>query len=1001
MSASDLFRKIRNFFVSLQLTVILLVLSMLLVFFATIDQVNLGIWAVQQKWFRSFFVYGVFANNSISVPLFPGGYLLGGLLFVNLVASHIYRFRLTLKKAGILVAHFGLLLLLVGEFFSGLWQEDYRMTLNEGETSNYVESFQRNELAIKDITAAGHDIVTAIPEETLARAEPIQHHTLPFRINVRGYFPNSAPQMRSQMPAGTAAAPPPVATAGIGTQLTVIPLPITNRPDEQNVPSAYLELVGADGAPLGTWLVTTVLAMPQTFTYQGKTWSISLRTARLYLDFSLQLLKVTHDVYPGTEIPKNFSSRVILRDANDPAGREVVIYMNNPLRHNGLTFYQYQMNAARGNTVFQVVRNPTWTLPYLACALTALGLAAQFVISLACFIRDRSKPRARNAAPAAGRQEPARMKKIIPAVAIALCAALVAPTLITRKAKSDYNFDAFGRLPVLVNGRVKPLDTVARTTLLRIRENQSPRGTDGRAITPAEWLLDTCFNPVAARQHRIFKIMNPEVLALLRLTSGDGDAKKYFSYIQLEPHLADIERQARLADSVQSGQRNAFQRAVLSLYGNLIEYQRLQYSFVLPESPDFLRDLIALGDALAKPDDEASQPVLAAKGRYQLMAQYGSLLAVPLADNSWAKVGDALQAAFTTRQMAPAAMAYAGIAHTWQARQPEQFNETVRLYGAQMAKQFPDIQGKINVEWRFNHAQPFYMSTILYVLAFLLGVISWLKWPEVLGRSAFGVMSIAWVLTTAGILTRMWLEGRPPVTNLYSSALGVGWCAVTLCIILEAINKNTIASVAGSLIGMCTLIIAHNLSLSGDTMEMMRAVLDSNFWLATHVVTITIGYGATFLAGGLGIIYIVRSRFTRSLDAATAASLERMVYGIVCFATLFSFVGTVLGGIWADQSWGRFWGWDPKENGALIIVIWNAIVLHVRWGKLLGTRGLMSMAVFGNVVTAWSWFGTNLLEVGLHSYGFTDSGAITLGIFMITQIVIIGLAQLRDRSLQK
>ncbi|MEQ2005640.1 MAG: cytochrome c biogenesis protein CcsA, partial [Limisphaerales bacterium] len=195
-------------------------------------------------------------------------------------------------------------------------------------------------------------------------------------------------------------------------------------------------------------------------------------------------------------------------------------------------------------------------------------------------------------------------------------------------------------------------------------------------------------------------------------------------------------------------------------------------------------------------------------------------------------------------------------------------------------------------------------------------------------------------------------------------------------------------------------IIAHHLaqtSSTGDTMEMMRAVLDTNFWLATHVTSITIGYASTFLAGFLAMIYILRGVFTRTLDEATAKALSRMVYGIVCFATLLSFVGTILGGIWADQSWGRFWGWDPKENGALLIVIWNALILHARWGKLVGERGLMNLALFGNIVTAWSWFGTNMLGVGLHSYGFMDAAFKWLMIFNVSQLVLIGLGCLPER----
>ncbi|HWB58948.1 MAG TPA: cytochrome c biogenesis protein CcsA, partial [Chthoniobacteraceae bacterium] len=204
-------------------------------------------------------------------------------------------------------------------------------------------------------------------------------------------------------------------------------------------------------------------------------------------------------------------------------------------------------------------------------------------------------------------------------------------------------------------------------------------------------------------------------------------------------------------------------------------------------------------------------------------------------------------------------------------------------------------------------------------------------------------------------------------------------------------------STAAATLGFITLIIADHLTFEGDTLEMMRAVLDSNFWLSTHVIAVTLGYASTFLAGFLAIIYVVRGMFTPSLDKPTAKALNSMVYGVICFAMLFSFVGTVLGGIWADQSWGRFWGFDPKENGALIIVLWNAVILHARWGGLVRERGLMVMAMFGNIVTSFSWFGVNLLGAGLHSYGFTDQGLMWLAIFDIWQaaLIFIGLVPLK------
>ena len=353
--------------------------------------------------------------------------------------------------------------------------------------------------------------------------------------------------------------------------------------------------------------------------------------------------------------------------------------------------------------------------------------------------------------------------------------------------------------------------------------------------------------------------------------------------------------------------------------------------------------------------------------------------------DDWQSAGHALLASFANGDVNPYALLYAGIGHAWRFHQPDKVNDGVRILRDPLQTHFAPVLKKCDLEARFNAADPFSTAMNLYVYVFLLAIISWLKWPEVLGRTAFYLMAIAFVLATTGILVRMWLEGRPPVTNLYSSALFIGWGAVGLCLILEKLYRNAIGSAAGGVIGFGTLLIAHHLSLGGDTIEMMRAVLDSNFWLATHVVVVTSGYASTFLAGFLALSYISRGLLTKSLDKATADSLARMVYGIVCFATLFSFVGTILGGIWADQSWGRFWGWDPKENGALLIVLWNAVILHARWGGLVKQRGLMCLAVFGNIVTSWSWFGVNMLGVGLHSYGFTQATFWWLISFIATQ----------------
>ena len=571
--------------------------------------------------------------------------------------------------------------------------------------------------------------------------------------------------------------------------------------------------------------------------------------------------------------------------------------------------------------------------------------------------------------------------------------------------RGAFDIAGFGHVPALLHGRVKPLDTVARTSLLMLQGRQRVTTAQGAALSPAEWLLDVMYRPELADTYQVFEVVHPDVLAMLNLSTADGARGKRFSLVQLRPGLRELDRQAKLADEVEAPLRTPFQRGSVQLRNAVLLYQHLQVAIIPPGTDDYFAQLARLEAALPKVlggepvaqmhDSPEARHVLEMARAFATMEQFAHLRLVPSAteaDQGWQTIGGAWTRTLATGKIDPTARRFTEIGRAWRDRSPEAFNRTVAELRNELARTHPLAVRKNRVEVRFNSAQPFYTSTGLYVVAFLCGVVSWLKWGPALGRLSFRVLLVAFMLTTAGIVTRMWLEGRPPVTNLYSSALFVGWGAVALCLVLERIYCSAIGAVAGGLVGFCTLLIAHHLALGGDTMEMMRAVLDSNFWLATHVVTIAVGYSATFLAGFLAAIYVVRAVFTRTMDAATTAALGRMIYGILCFATLFSFVGTILGGIWADQSWGRFWGWDPKENGALLIVVWNAIILHARWAGLVKTRGLSCLALFGNVVTAWSWFGVNMLGVGLHSYGFMDSAFWWLIGFAVSQLVLIALS---------
>ncbi len=376
-------KEIRDLLVSLKLTVLLLVFSIVLVLAATLDQVNLGVWVVQEKYFNTFVVF--WKVGGVSLAIFPGGYTIGGLLLINLLGSHLYRFAFSWRKAGIWLAHAGLILLLVGQLLTGLMQDEYHMRLDQGQTRNYSESFRNIELAITDTTDPKADQVVSIPERPLARLETVQHPRLPFRVAVKTFLPNSTLQMRAPNAAADPAAP---ATQGVGPQILATLKPLTYKADERNLPSAFVELIGPDG-PIGTWLVSPLLEEPQAFAFAGRTYKMALRFARHYKPFSLTLLKFSHDRYAGTDIPKNFSSRIRLNTPDGRDDREVLIYMNNPLRYAGLTFYQAGFENNDTTTVLQVVRNPSWLIPYIACAVMTLGLLLQFGLHLTAFFAKR------------------------------------------------------------------------------------------------------------------------------------------------------------------------------------------------------------------------------------------------------------------------------------------------------------------------------------------------------------------------------------------------------------------------------------------------------------------------------------------------------------------------------------------------------------------------------------------------------------------------------------
>lgn len=372
--------------ISIEFTLVLLLVLMLLVVICTLDQVNIGTFNAVDKYFRSFFLWATVPGTGFSFPVFPGGGLTGFLLIVNLTASLIWRLRFSRRKLAVMLIHIGMILLVAGEFVTGIFAIESRMPIREGESLNYVVRSRSDELVFVDHSAPDYDEVYSVSDASLRPGRVLSHKGWPFEVRVLSHYPNAAVGRR---PAG-GNLPPALADQGLGAQVVLQPLGEVSSDDAGNQPAAYLE-ISAGGKKLGTWLVASALSGEQSFEAGGRKWSLALRPTRRYLDFTLTLKDFRFDRYAGTEIAKNFSSLVRLVDKKRGEDRDALIYMNNPLRHGGRTFYQASFGQNETLSVFQVVENPGWLLPYISVSLMSLGMLLQFFLHLAGFRESRRK----------------------------------------------------------------------------------------------------------------------------------------------------------------------------------------------------------------------------------------------------------------------------------------------------------------------------------------------------------------------------------------------------------------------------------------------------------------------------------------------------------------------------------------------------------------------------------------------------------------------------------
>ena len=972
------------------------------------------------------------------------------------------------KQGGNVLLHLGVGLLMVGQFAFGDRQTEQRLSLIEGQSTNTFVNLDEIELQLIH-TEDGIQTVTAIPAARLQTAASsdavLDDPALPMKIRVEQFFENS-----------TLAKPDDSnpATTGLGLDYAAVKRDKSGGAKmETNIPAAYIELLDPQSdASLGTYFVTLMLndqamLMPDgtnsdeldSVTVDGVTYEIGLRMHREVKPYWVQLDDVQRINWSNSDTPRDYSSFIRIVDNETGEDRKERVWMNNPLRYRGETFYQSSYSPLPGGkemTGLQVVRNSGWLIPYVACSITALGMLVHFWGTLTRFIARRRRetnnlvdaplqpdPFGRfseeelsgnlsetrsGAAPVDPMDpvDPVSAAETTPSnwpVALWISAVVLFTVYLLLPASSlqnfrrpserdtSFDFVEAGKIPVQYGGRVMPLDAYARQTLKSMTNKESLpiKGTpaklqdrvETRKMSAVQWLMEVAADREEVRRLPMFRIDASEVLSELGL---DRHESKLYSLNDIGENPERLNRFTELvreAGEKEPRDRDFKEKKLIELDLRTRQYTLAAASFRLP-IPDAIPE-----EFFPEGTSEQTRQLFALQRLQDRMESLSSMnaptLIPPSAEQSVSTVNQPRWKAF-----APAFfdMAKNGLDEDQAPAGILSFSEMIRAYGnddpadfnAAVDEHLGAVQSypiigydttAVALERWLGGADPTSVAIMIYLVAFVLGLIAMAIDSPRLNTAVWGTVVVAFVVHTIVIGSRIYITGRAPVINLYSSAIFVGWAAALFGLVIERIFRYGTGNLLASLVGFITLQVAGYLTVVGsaETMGVLQAVLDTQFWLSTHVITVALGYVATLVAGMLGIGYVV-SEWVGASDRAKR-DLYRVVYGASCFGILFSFIGTVLGGLWADDSWGRFWGWDPKENGALLIVIWNALMLHARWDGMVKARGFAILAIGGNIITAWSWFGTNELGIGLHSYGFTEGILQALAIFFAVQIAFI------------
>ena len=943
-------KQLYKFAVSAQMLFYLLPPLMLLLIAGTVAQKEIGLYAATKIFFAG-----------------PMAWLLMGMLTLCLTLKFLFASPWSWSRSGIILSHLGVLVLLYGGALTALTNQEGYLIVPEGAQSRTVLDYhQRNLVLLKD-----GQIVAEWPFHKI-KPNGVLRYGDASEITIESVCENCN-ITRRDTPAENA--------FGMAAQVQLSAKPSEKRAEE-NISGITFRINGTQYLLFDGF--TKALPIDGYELIYGR--------AQRPLPFSIELVDFKREMHPGMQMARAYSSDILVHDGD--INWPVKIEMNQPLRYKGYTLFQSDFieDAERGDsTILAVVKNTGWIFPYIGTLIMALGLLIHVFIRMSVARLFQNK-------------------------AVIILVALLAIAAPKQSVAAELNYQGFSNLPVLHEGRIKPLESLARIYLKRL---SGAKTIEGQAAIV--WLSEVLFDPARASKRKIFKITHPELREQLGASADDG---RMFSLERLMPYLSETAQQLPLLASKKAEDLSTGQTALLKLHEDAISFMALMrgLSIIMPLNvvlPEFIAAELPKKDSVNYLDLQPFQTEILERAKAIAAVKKddwskydedeGRIIALSFAQNLLVEQNqqntvlrilpriDQVEEWITPWQMIVSGQGsplnksrldgWAGLLHAYQTQDAEAWGQHVAALDALYA-QNPHVSAqRLSLERLYN-AFPWSLAIIgLYILSIIVALVAVLKGRAPLMFGAV-IACIAAIIMHCGILAfRIYVLDRPPVGTLYESIIFVSFCAAAMGALIELKQKRGFALCAGSFTAALLLVIAPYFVMDGESLDVLVAVLNTSFWLTTHVLCITIGYAVCIVAAMLAHIHLFRMAFAEK----TGDKLPLSILRLSVVALFFTGFGTVLGGIWADQSWGRFWGWDPKENGALLIVLWVVWALHGRHaGKLIGAFFSAAIAYL-NVIVTLSWFGVNLLNVGLHSYGFISGIAYAIGAVTIVETALIAI----------